>query len=217
MNEPLRRNYTRIQTQLTQQAKLIAVTKTVSSDVMRALYAVGATRFGENRAESLLQKQADLQDLAIEWHFIGRLQTRQVKTILPYIDYLHSLDRMKLAHEIQKRATKPVNCFVQVNVSGEVSKAGFAPEEVMEVVEQLADYDAIRVVGLMTMAPENANEQQLRAYFSQLKALQTAVAKQQWSHAPCTELSMGMSGDYLIALEEGATYVRIGTALFEGV
>lgn len=203
---------------LGQVATLVAVTKTVGPEMMEALYDNGIRHFGENRPHVFLEKFQQLQHLEqAVWHYIGNLQTRQVKDIINEIDYLHSLDRPSLAKEIQKRAESVVNCFVQVNVSGEASKSGFEPEEVIDWIESLAEYNHIRVVGLMTMAPIDATEEELHHYFGTLKQLQIKVEKMGWVHAPCTELSMGMSQDYEIAVEEGATFVRIGTAFFEGV
>lgn len=197
---------------------LIAVTKTVSDKVIRALYQMGVSHFGENRPQILAEKAVELQDLKeIQWHFIGRLQTRQVKTILPYVSYIHSLDRLSLAQEIQKRATQQVKCFVQVNVSGEATKTGLSVDETMSFIEQLQEFSMIQVVGLMTMAPFNYSQEELHRDFKKLKQLQETVVAQNWQHAPCRELSMGMSQDYLIALEEGATFIRVGTAITQGV
>lgn len=198
-------------------AKLVAVTKSVGEEEMREVFASGIKVMGENRVPSLLEKQKALADIReeIEWHFIGNLQTRPVKDMINQIDYLHSLDRIKLAKEIQKRAEKQVKCFLQVNVSGEDSKSGFTPDEVIDVIGELATFDKILVVGLMTMAPIDASDDELREYFKTLKETQLAVANENFPHAPCTELSMGMSQDYDIALEEGATYIRVGTAIYQ--
>lgn len=197
---------------------LVAVTKTVNAQVIEQLYENGIRHFGENRTNHLIEKQDQLRHLSeAVWHFIGRLQTRQVKSIINRVDYIHSLDRIELAEEIEKRADRIVNCFIQVNVSGESSKAGFSPSQVYDLIESMSYYKKIRVVGLMTMAPFDAEEKELREYFSTLKELQEQIMEEEWVHAPCTELSMGMSGDYEIAVEEGATFVRVGTALFEGV
>lgn len=120
---------------------------------------------------------------------------------------------MSIAKEIQKRATEQVDCFIQVNVSGEESKSGLTPDELTSFIEELAEYDKIRVVGLMTMAPNTEDEEEIRAIFKKMRELRNQIQTLNLAHAPCTELSMGMSNDYMIAIEEGATYVRIGTAL----
>lgn len=191
---------------------IIAVTKQVSTE--RAIEALdaGLNQLGENRPEGLLEKRGSIIDGAV-WHYIGSMQTRKVKQVIDKIDYLHSLDRISLADEIEKRATRIVNCFVQVNVSGEESKHGLQPEEVIPFIEQLSQYSRIRVVGLMTMAPNTEDLEVVRNVFKNLKKLQLEVEKNGYVHAPCHDLSMGMSNDYEIAVEEGATYVRIGTAL----
>ncbi|MBT2581863.1 YggS family pyridoxal phosphate-dependent enzyme [Planococcus sp. ISL-109] len=192
--------------------EIVAVTKQVGTVTTQEAVDAGIRHIGENRPEGLKQKKAEVEG-DVAWHYIGALQSRKVKEVIDLIDYLHSLDRLSLAKEIQKRASKPVKCFVQVNVSGEDSKSGFSPEEVPAFIEFLKDYDKIQVVGLMTMAPNTEDESLVRTTFKGLKKLQHQIAEKQWQHAPCTELSMGMSNDYLIAAEEGATFVRVGTAL----
>ncbi len=191
---------------------IIAVTKQVTTE--RAIEALdaGLIHLGENRPEGLLEKQETIKDRAT-WHYIGSMQTRKVRKVIDQIDYLHSLDRISLAEEIDKRSSRPVNCFVQVNVSGEEAKHGLTPDEVPAFIEELSDYPHIRVVGLMTMAPNTENQEIIRNVFKELKKLQLEIASKGYDYAPCTELSMGMSNDYEIAIEEGATFVRIGTAL----
>ena len=198
------------------QPQLVAVSKTVDADQIQALYDLGQRHFGENRYPAFLEKQAALAQTApdIVWHFIGRVQTRQVKEFINQIDYLHALDRFDLAKEIQKRADHPIKCFLQVNVSGEESKTGYEPEQVFAAIEQLAPYDKIEIVGLMTMAPADALEGELHFFFKTLKHLQLLVQEAGYPHAPCTELSMGMSQDYTMATEEGASFLRVGSALF---
>ncbi|TKI89177.1 YggS family pyridoxal phosphate-dependent enzyme, partial [Bacillus wiedmannii] len=128
-------------------------------------------------------------------------------------DYLHSLDRLSLAKEIQKRADKKVKCFIQVKTSSEESKQGLAIEETVSFIQSLQELDKIEVVGLMTMAPFTEEEDEIRRCFKELRMLQTEVQELELLHAPCKELSMGMSNDYTIAIEEGATYIRLGTIL----
>ncbi|XKE93670.1 YggS family pyridoxal phosphate-dependent enzyme [Metaplanococcus flavidus] len=191
---------------------LIAVTKQVGIKRTKEAIEAGIQHLGENRPEGFQKKFEAIQHGA-EWHFIGNLQSRKVKEIINDIDYLHSLDRLSLAKEIQKRAEHVIDCFVQVNVSKEDSKSGILPEDTLDFIKTLEQYDKINVVGLMTMAPNVEDEEVLRKVFRDLKALQLDVAEREWPHAPCTETSMGMSNDYLIAAQEGATFVRIGTAL----
>ena len=196
-----------------QHVNIIAVTKEVDVSRTEEAIAAGLIHLGENRPEGLLPKLQEIQHPQIEWHYIGSLQARKVKQVINEIDYLHSLDRLSLAEEIEKRATKKIKCFVQANVSGEESKHGLTKEQVIPFIEQLQAFQKIEVVGLMTMAPNIEDEHTIRQVFRDLKQLQQEIANLQLSYAPCTELSMGMSNDYQIAVQEGATFVRIGTAL----
>ncbi|KAF1297154.1 YggS family pyridoxal phosphate enzyme [Enterococcus sp. JM4C] len=199
-----------------EEVTLIAVTKTVDSAAAKVLVEAGITDLAENRVDKLLEKQYNLKDEPqIKWHLIGNLQRRKVKSIINQIDYFHALDSLSLAAEIDKRAEKVISCFVEVNVSGEASKHGITPDELLPFIDQLSQYSAIKVVGLMTMAPYEANEQEIRDIFNRLKILQEDVRQRTLAHAPCTELSMGMSNDFPIAIEEGSTFIRIGTALFK--
>lgn len=198
------------------EAHLIAVTKYVDADMTRAVLKEGIRNLGENRPDNFLAKKASVKDEFpdIKWHFIGHLQTRQVKKVIDEIDFLHSLDRPSLADEIQKKASSAVACFMQVNVSGEESKGGFEPEQVLDQVRAWVEYDKLEILGLMTMAPIDASEDQLHQYFEHLWEIQKSVQALGQRNAPCGELSMGMSNDYQIALEEGATYIRLGSAIF---
>lgn len=194
------------------EVKIIAVTKYVSNDRAKEAIEAGILNLGENYDEGLIAKWEFLQDKPT-WHFIGSLQTRKVRNIIDKVDYIHSLDRPSLAKEINKRANKRMKCLVQVNVSGEESKHGLAPQEVINFIKSIQDYPNIEVAGLMTMAPHTDDQSILRHCFRTLKSLQIEVQQMKLEYAPCTELSMGMSNDYAIAVEEGATLVRIGTAL----
>ncbi|MEK3887049.1 YggS family pyridoxal phosphate-dependent enzyme [Bacillus sp. FSL K6-3431] len=195
-----------------EEVAIIAVTKYVSPERALEAYDAGIKHFGENRDDGLTSKWEIIKDKGI-WHFIGTLQTRKVRNMIDKVTYIHSLDRLSLAQEIDKRAIYQIKCFVQVNVSGEESKHGISPEEVIPFIEKLSEYQNIVVVGLMTMAPYTDDKSVPRTCFRKLKNIQTEIAAMDMPHAPCTELSMGMSNDYLIAIEEGATFVRIGTAL----
>lgn len=190
---------------------IIAVTKYVTIDRAKEAFNAGIRHFGENRIEGFLEKKAAIPDGI--FHFIGSLQTRKVKEVINEVDYLHSLDRKSLADEIEKRATKTIQCFVQVNVAEEEAKHGLKVEEVIPFIQSLKDYQHIEVVGLMTMAPLTDDEQLLTEVFHSLKELKDEVIQLKQSNAPCTELSMGMSNDYKIAVTEGATFIRIGTQL----
>lgn len=196
---------------------VIAVTKYVDSSIANKLVKTGVRHIGENRVDLFLDKYKALADQNLTWHLIGTLQRRKVKDVINFVDYFHALDSVKLAQEIDKRATRRIKCFLQVNISGEKSKHGFALSEIDDVLSEIANYKNVELVGLMTMAPFEADEVELASIFSKMKQVQEELAGRQLPGMPFTELSMGMSGDFDIAIEHGATYVRIGTAFFESV
>ncbi|MBM7571747.1 YggS family pyridoxal phosphate-dependent enzyme [Aquibacillus albus] len=191
---------------------VIAVTKYVTIERAKEAIEAGVTNLGENRLEGFKEKYHALDSLAT-WHFIGSLQSRKVKELISEVDFIHSLDRLSLAKEINKRADEPVSCFVQINVSGEESKHGIHPDKVHTFIEELSKYENIKVVGLMTMAPFINDEAVIRSTFKDLRLLRDEIRDKQFAHAPCPYLSMGMSNDYSIAIEEGATHIRIGSKL----
>ncbi|HEM4670008.1 TPA: YggS family pyridoxal phosphate-dependent enzyme [Streptococcus suis] len=195
--------------------KVIAVTKYVDSSIANQLVNTGITHIGENRVDQFLEKYNALADKQLTWHLIGTLQRRKVKDIIPFVDYFHALDSVKLAQEIDKRATKIVKCFLQVNVSGEESKHGFAVSEIDAALAEISLLENIELVGLMTMAPIDATDDELDEIFSKIQEIQEELATRNLPRMPFTELSMGMSGDFERAIAHGATYVRIGSAFFE--
>ena len=184
---------------------LIAVTKYVGDERVKEAQEAGVHDFAENRAVNYIERKEKF--LEATWHLIGSLQTRKVRDAINKVDYFHALDRESLAVEIEKRAEHVINCFVQVNTSGEESKHGLIPEAVLEFVKGLEKYPKIRVVGLMTMAPFLEDEATLRSCFRKLRELRDEIRGLCLEYAPCKFLSMGMSND------EGATHIRIGTAL----
>ncbi|HFI0055256.1 TPA: YggS family pyridoxal phosphate-dependent enzyme [Streptococcus suis] len=194
---------------------VIAVTKYVDSSIANKLIKTGIRHIGENRVDLFLDKYNALADQHLTWHLIGTLQRRKVKDVINFVDYFHALDSVKLAQEIDKRATRRIKCFLQVNISGEESKHGFDLSEIDEVLSEIAQFKNIELVGLMTMAPFEADELELHSIFSKMKQVQEELSSRQLPGMPFTELSMGMSGDFEIAIEHGATYVRIGSAFFE--
>lgn len=198
----------------TDSVELIAVTKHVDATKILDLHQLGLSQFGENRADVLVKKAAELKDHSIDWHYIGSLQTRKVRQVLPLISCLHSLDRESLAVEIEKRAETEIPCFLQVNITGEASKHGFSPEEALAFVNRF-DFQKIKVIGLMTMAPLTEDDAIIRQAFTDLAVLGQAIQKLAVRQAPCLKLSMGMTNDFEIAIEEGATHIRIGRALVE--
>lgn len=197
------------------QVNVIAVTKYVDVATTEALVKTGIQHIGENRVDKFLEKYQALKDYDLTWHLIGSLQRRKVKDVINLVDYFHALDSVKLAQEIQKRAEHPIKCFLQVNISGEESKHGFAPDELDDVLAEIAQLDKIEIVGLMTMAPFEASQEELQDIFSKTHQLQKQLEKKQLKNMPFSELSMGMSRDFEVAVANGATYVRIGTSFFK--
>ena len=195
--------------------EVIAVTKYVESSTAKELIKAGIHHIGENRVDKFLDKYQALKDEQVTWHLIGTLQRRKVKDVINYVDYFHALDSVKLAQEINKRAEHIIKCFLQVNISKEASKHGFTVEEIATILPELEKLEKIQIVGLMTMAPFEANEAELNAIFQQANQLQKRLQRKQIPNMPFTDLSMGMSRDYAIAIANGSTFVRIGTAFFK--
>jgi pyridoxal phosphate enzyme (YggS family) len=187
---------------------LIGVSKTVDVERIRAAVAAGVPALGENRVQEAKAKVAEM-GRPVPWHLIGHLQTNKVRDALEIFDLIHSLDRMELAHELERRAhqrERPVPVLLQVNVGGEASKGGFEPDAVPQALEEIARMRSILVRGLMTIPPAVERAEDARGSFRTLAALAKRVG--------LAELSMGMSGDFEVAIEEGATMVRVGTAIF---
>lgn len=194
---------------------VIAVTKYVDIETAEALLPLGVHHIGENRVDKFLEKYQALKDRPVTWHLIGTLQRRKVKDVISFVDYFHALDSLKLAQEIQKRTNRVIKCFLQVNISGEETKHGFSKEALLEQLADLAQLNRIEYVGLMTMAPLEADTDELRTIFKKTQELQAEIREKQISNMPMTELSMGMSRDYKEAIQFGSTFVRIGTAFFK--
>jgi PLP dependent protein len=199
-------------------AKLIAVSKTQPIEKIKEAYDAGHRLFGENKAQEMMGKyQALPQD--IEWHMIGHLQTNKVKYIASFVSLIHSVDSLKLLEEINKQAKKIgriIPCLLQVHIAREETKFGFSPEEVLSLSSDssLNELNNIEIKGLMGMATFTENEESIRKEFQSLKKLFDELRERQPSTMKMEELSMGMSSDYKIAVQEGSTYVRIGTAVF---
>jgi len=202
-----------------QGVKLVAVSKYHPVEMLRQAYDAGQRIFGESHVQELDEKQKVLpQD--IEWHFIGHLQTNKVKYIAPYISLIHAVDTLKLLREIDKQASKVgrlIDCLLQVHVAKEETKFGFLPDELREMLEgsEWKELKNVRIRGLMCMATNTDNEQQIHHEFSEVKDLFDEIRARHFSAAPSfTELSMGMSDDYHIAIQEGSTMIRIGSLIF---
>lgn len=191
---------------------IIAATKYVGIDAIKELVDLGIKDIGENRVDAFLEKYEVLHDLDVSWHFIGHLQSKKVKHVINKIDFLHSLDRLSLADQIQKYRKLPLNCFIEVNISDETSKYGLPVSEVSSFCEKLKNYDKIHIVGLMGMAKLTDDTDEIRQEFMKLNDLLEILNKQ--SNSDIKYLSMGMSNDYKIALECNATHIRLGSILF---
>lgn len=195
---------------------LIAVSKTKPLEMLREAYEAGARDFGENKVQELNDKIPEMPS-DIRWHMIGHLQRNKVKYIVDKVYLIHSVDSYRLAEEISKEAVKKsveVNILVEVNVALEESKFGTTLEEATILVEQIAKLPGIHIRGLMTIAPFVENEEENREYFRKLKQLSVDIMHKNIDNTSMDVLSMGMTGDYRVAVEEGATYVRVGTGIF---
>jgi len=196
--------------------KVLLATKTVSPERIRTAARLGYKLCGENKAQELLAKRPQLADVGIEWHFIGHLQSNKVKDVIDCA-LIHSVDRLSLAEEISKRAqTKnQVNrILVEVNTSGDATKSGVAPESTLELCRQISTLPGIIVEGLMTIAKDSEDTEIVRSCFRKLRELSIEISEAHLKNVNMKELSMGMSQDYLIAIEEGATLLRLGSAVF---
>lgn len=197
------------------EVKLMLVTKTVSAEDIRIALLQGENLIGENKVQELSQKSPLLSDISYQKHFIGHLQTNKIKDVLKYADCIQSVDRLELAEKLQQRLQfedKYIDIFIQVNTSFEESKFGVHPNHAMELIKAVSKLDRLRIKGLMTIGLFDSNEEKIRPCFQRL-----AQIKEEANLLPnisIQELSMGMSGDLEIAIEEGATIVRIGTAIF---
>lgn len=196
---------------------LVAVTKYVSSTEVRTLYDAGCRDFGESRPQELWRKAAELPKLDAHWHMIGHLQRNKARRTLLEITLLHSLDSIGLLDEIERQSAPPVAALIEINVSGDASKHGVAPDEAESFLLTASRYRGVRIQGLMTMAAREGDPAGARANFSELRDLRDKLRRVAPPEVELDELSMGMSGDYAAAIEEGATIVRIGSALFEGM
>ena len=195
---------------------LIAVSKTKPLEMLSTIYDQGIRDFGENKVQEMCDKMEQLPT-DIRWHMIGHLQTNKVKYIVGRTALIHSVDSLHLAKEIEKQAAKKdvcVNILVEVNIAEEESKFGIHKEETMELVRQIAELPHVHICGLMTIAPFVENPEDNRMYFRGIRQLSVDIANQNIDNVDMEILSMGMTGDYMVAIEEGATMVRVGTGIF---
>lgn len=198
--------------------KLLLATKTVPIEKLQMAIQAGETLFGENKAQELRDKFPLMQQYKqVEWHFIGHLQTNKVKDVVKYVTLIHSVDRLKLGqalhHQLVKE-NKTMDILLQINTSYEESKFGASPETALELVEQLSQFETLNVKGLMTIGKLNATNDETRHCFRLLKSIQTQIREKKFPRVEMNILSMGMSGDFKVAIEEGATIIRVGTSVF---
>lgn len=211
-------NIQEIEKQLQNRARLIAVTKTKPVEMLEETYQTGFRRFGENKVQEMTAKH-DILPKDIEWHMIGHLQSNKVKYIAPYVSMIHSVDQFKLLKEINKEGRKNnrvINCLLQIFIAQEETKFGLSETEATEILEsvELTALSNIKIVGLMGMASNTDNDEQVRSEFRHLKTIFESFKKYEKENVQMLELSMGMSGDYPVAVEEGSTLVRVGSAIF---
>ena len=195
---------------------LIAVSKTKPVEMLQTIYDAGSRDFGENKVQEMCDKIEQLPT-GIRWHMIGHLQTNKVKYIVGRVSLIHSVDSLHLAQEIEKQAAKLdviVPILIEVNIAEEESKFGIHKEETISLVREVAALPHIRIQGLMTIAPYVENPEDNRAYFRGIKQLSVDIARENIDNVSMDCLSMGMTGDYEVAIEEGATMVRVGTGIF---
>lgn len=211
-------NLEEIKKSIAEQCTLVAVSKTKPSSAIEEAYAAGHRDFGENKVQELTQKAEELPK-DIHWHMIGHLQRNKVKYIAPFVHLIHGVDSLRLLKEINKQAAKServIDCLLQMHIAEEATKFGFNKEELNELIggSELAEMQNIKIVGLMGMATFTEDQDQIRREFGGLKELFEELKNSDHANLEINTLSMGMSGDYQLALEEGSNMVRIGSAIF---
>lgn len=196
---------------------LVAVTKNQPVSAIKEVISMGIVDLGENRSQELLDKRQAIGE-RVNWHFIGHLQRNKVKYVIPFVYLIQSVDNIGLAREIDKRAGemgKVQDVLLEVNTSGEITKYGFSPGELFSAVDQMAQLDNILIKGLMTMAPFTDDIGVLKSHFAKSKELFDNLSREQGANLEMRYLSMGMTNDFEVAIEEGSNMVRVGTALFQ--
>lgn len=194
--------------------QLLAVSKTQSVEAIREAAAAGQRDFGENYVQELVNKAEALVDLNLNWHFIGHLQRNKINMLLPHVASIHSIDSIKLAEAIAARATTPIAGFIEINIGGEVNKSGISPTALPELLRACSAFEPLEIKGLMCIPPPTDDGEQQKHHFTQVAELQARANAEGWYRQPLTELSMGMSHDYMQAIACGATIIRVGTAIF---
>ena len=207
-------NLARIRSEIGPAVEILAATKYVDVNGMEALRAGGVTLVGENRSDALAAKQEVFAD-SFTWDFIGHLQSRKVRDVIGRVRLIHAVDSLSVCAQIESRTAQPVDCLLQVNVAGEESKAGVAPDQVDRFLEQAAEFGSVRFCGLMTMPPLAEQASEAAPWFAALRDLRDALAPNWAGRHDLAQLSMGTSQDYAVAAQEGATIVRLGSVLLK--
>ncbi|MGB3403314.1 MAG: YggS family pyridoxal phosphate-dependent enzyme [Microcoleaceae cyanobacterium] len=218
MTDSILHNINQIREKLPETVRFIAVTKTVSAEAIRVAYQAGIRDFGENRVQEAVEKQAQLQDLVdVNWHLIGHLQSNKAITAIEQFDWIHSVDSLKLARRLDRLAEEkqhsPQICL-QVKVLPDPDKFGWTAKQLLEDLPKLDELQHIKVRGLMTILPQGLNSSEAQQAFDSTRELREQIRQQNWSHIQMQELSMGMSSDYPLAVESGATMIRLGQIIF---
>ncbi|MEH1811735.1 MAG: YggS family pyridoxal phosphate-dependent enzyme [Nostoc sp.] len=218
MNSSISERILSIRSSLPTSVKLIAVSKQVSAQAIRSAYNAGIRDFGESRIQEAASKQAELQDLPdITWHFIGHLQGNKAKKAIEQFPWIHSVDNLKLAQRLdqlaQQLGVSPQVCL-QVKILPDPNKSGWSVPELLADLPTLNQYKSLQIQGLMTIPPSGLNDSEILSVFNRNRELAKEIQEQNWSHIKMQHLSMGMSGDYALAVQAGATMVRLGTILF---
>lgn len=218
MSSSINERITTIRSSLPDSVRLIAVTKQVSTEVMRSAYAAGVRDFAESRIQEATSKQVELQDLTdITWHFIGHLQSNKAKKALSQFTWIHSVDNLQLAQRLnqlaQELGVSPQVCL-QVKILLDPNKAGWSVPELLTDLPALNECKNLQIQGLMTIPPAGLDDAEITCVFNGTRELAEEIQKQNWSNITMQHLSMGMSGDYKLAVQAGATMVRLGTILF---
>lgn len=207
-----------IQPAIPTSVRLIAVTKTFEAHIVRSAYQLGIRDFGENKVQESLDKQAALSDITdVTWHFIGHVQSNKSRKVLEHFDWIHSVDSLKLAIRLDRQAAelnKSPNCCLQVKLVPDPGKAGFDLDGLKASLPELDKLTHLKICGLMVILPYGLNQTRATEIFEQAEALRRNLQQQSWQHLRMDELSMGMSGDFELAIAAGATMVRIGSGLF---
>lgn len=214
----IKENLLKIKNSIPEQVTLVAVSKTKPNEAILEAYQAGQRVFGENKVQELTEKYESLPK-DIEWHMIGHLQTNKVKYIAPFVSLIHGIDSLKLLKEVNKRAkqnNRIINCLLQIHIAEEDTKFGFDENEVKVLLacDEFKGLESIKIIGLMGMATFTDDESQIRREFKSLKSLFNQLKTLNTFNFQLSTLSMGMSGDYKIAIEEGSTMVRVGSAIF---